>query len=133
MFEGCTALTSAPALPATTLNNYCYWYMFKHCTSLSTAPSLPATTLANSCYRSMFANCTSITSAPTLSATELVNQCYYHMFYNCTNLSSISVSFSEWNDEISATTDWVVSITTNGTFTCPAALDTTTKDASHIP
>lgn len=38
----------------------CYYYMFNGCTSLTTAPSLPATTLANSCYGSMFYGCTSI-------------------------------------------------------------------------
>ena len=32
-------------LPATTLANYCYQYMFSGCTFLTTAPELPATTL----------------------------------------------------------------------------------------
>ena len=35
MFEGCTSLTSAPELPATTLTNYCYQAMFRNCTSLN--------------------------------------------------------------------------------------------------
>lgn len=43
-----------------TMANYCYYYMFYGCTSLTTAPSLPATTLADSCYSSMFRGCTSI-------------------------------------------------------------------------
>jgi hypothetical protein len=34
MFFGCTALTSAPALPATTLADGCYQRMFQGCTSL---------------------------------------------------------------------------------------------------
>jgi hypothetical protein len=34
MFYGCTSLASVPALPATTLAEYCYAYMFKGCTSL---------------------------------------------------------------------------------------------------
>jgi hypothetical protein len=34
MFRGCTSLTVAPELPATTLVNYCYGYMFYGCTSL---------------------------------------------------------------------------------------------------
>ena len=38
MFEGCTNLTSAPELPATTLTTDCYLGMFKGCTSLTTAP-----------------------------------------------------------------------------------------------
>ena len=42
------------------LANSCYYSMFRGCTSLTTAPSLPATTLAGSCYDSMFYGCTSI-------------------------------------------------------------------------
>ena len=60
MFSGCTSLTTAPSLPATTLANFCYYYMFNGCTSLTTAPSLPATTLAFYCYSYMFYGCTSI-------------------------------------------------------------------------
>lgn len=43
-----------------TMADYCYSYMFYGCTSLTTAPSLPATTLATRCYSSMFYGCTSI-------------------------------------------------------------------------
>ena len=31
MFSGCTSLKTAPDLPATELNNYCYEYMFSDC------------------------------------------------------------------------------------------------------
>ena len=54
MFQGCTALTQAPDLPATTLATYCYYGMFQGCTALIQAPYLPAITLANYCYRAMF-------------------------------------------------------------------------------
>ena len=37
---------------------YAYYYMFQNCTSLTSAPALPATTLANYCYASMFKGCT---------------------------------------------------------------------------
>ena len=57
MFYGCTSLTQAPKLPATTLAYGCYYYMFYNCTSLTTAPELPATTLATYCYSDMFAGC----------------------------------------------------------------------------
>ena len=53
-------LTTAPALPATTLDRYCYSMMFYGCTSLTTAPSLPATTLVEGCYRYMFGGCIKI-------------------------------------------------------------------------
>ena len=60
MFYGCTALTTAPELPATTLAGYCYNAMFYGCTALTTVPELPATTLATCCYESMFSRCTNI-------------------------------------------------------------------------
>ena len=87
MFKGCTALTQAPSLPATTLASYCYSYMFYGCTSLIQAPSLPATTLTNYCYSSMFYNCTALTQAPSLPATILADYCYRNMFSNCAALT----------------------------------------------
>ena len=86
MFDGCTSLTTAPELPATTLANACYAGMFMNCTSLTTAPELPATTLANYCYLSMFYGCSSLTTAPSLPATTLDVDCYNSMFRGCTNL-----------------------------------------------
>ena len=88
MFYGCTSLTTAPELPATTLAASCYYYMFFGCTSLTSAPALPATTLASSCYYYMFFGCTSLTSAPELPATTLAESCYYTMFYGCTSLTT---------------------------------------------
>ena len=86
MFRGCTSLTTAPELPATTLADYCYVDMFWRCTSLTTAPKLPATTLANQCYAAMFSDCTSLTTAPALPATTLADSCYSNMFRYCTSL-----------------------------------------------
>ena len=88
MFEGCTSLTTAPKLPATTLDSYCYTDMFFNCTSLTTAPELPATTLDDCCYKAMFAYCTSLTTAPELPATTLAYRCYYQMFFDCTSLTT---------------------------------------------
>ena len=87
MFSGCTGLTSTPVLPATTLASYCYGYMFEGCTSLTQAPALPATTLVSNCYSNMFKDCTGLTQAPTLPATTLVSGCYGSMFYGCTGLT----------------------------------------------
>jgi hypothetical protein len=93
--------------------------MFDGCSSLTTAPALPATTLATGCYRGMFYNCTSLTTAPALPATTLATACYRAMFYNCSKLSSIEVSFTSWGAQ---TLDWVSSVASSGTFTKPSAL-----------
>ena len=87
MFEGCTGLTQAPELPATTLAFQCYFDMFRDCTSLTKAPALPATTLVTSCYCAMFSGCTSLKEVPELPATTLTDSCYNAMFYGCTSLT----------------------------------------------
>lgn len=66
-----------------TMGGYCYANMFQDCTALTRAPALPATTLASGCYISMFYNCRSLTTIPALPATTLANNCYYSMFYKC--------------------------------------------------
>ena len=87
LFKDCTALTSAPELPATELTGSCYRYMFSGCTSLTTAPELPAKTLTKHCYESMFSGCTSLTTAPELPAQRLAEWCYAYMFKGCTSLT----------------------------------------------
>jgi hypothetical protein len=65
MFSGCTGLTTAPELPATTLADSCYTSMFRGCTGLTTIPELPATTLADFCYSAMFSGCINIKMSTT--------------------------------------------------------------------
>ena len=91
MFMQCSSLTTAPALPITTLADYCYSNMFSGCESLTTAPELPATTLAKGCYSGMFVNCSSLTSAPALPATTLAEYCYSYMFRGCTSLTTAPI------------------------------------------
>jgi hypothetical protein len=105
--------------------------MFYGCSSLTKAPELPATTLTENCYINMFNGCTSLTQAPELPATNLVNYCYSTMFYNCTNLNNININFSAW-DPTNATTNWVTNVSSLGTFTCPADLPET-YGTSYIP
>ena len=87
LFNGCTALTQAPTLPATKLSEGCYYQMFNGCTSLTTTPELPATTLTPRCYYEMFGSCP-ITQAPALPATTLAESCYYYMFFDCKSLTT---------------------------------------------
>jgi len=124
LFYNCPGLTTAPALPATTLATGCYIGMFQYCTGLTTAPALPATTLATNCYQYMFYDCTGLTTAPALPATTLAANCYQYMFYGCTKLSSIEVSFTSWTQATNQTMNWVKGITSSGTFTKPTALAT---------
>ena len=128
-FNGCTALTATPKLPATTLGTYCYQGTFSGCTSLKKVEALPATTLADYCYCWMFGNCKSLREAPKLQATHLAYGCFENMFNGCSSLSSIEVAFSTWG---SGNTNWVKNVAASGTFTCPAALPDT-RGTNNIP
>ena len=72
LFYNCTALTSAPDLPATTLAEYCYYSMFEYCSSLKKAPALPAQTLESVCYTSMFNGCTNLSSVTMLAPSNQI-------------------------------------------------------------
>lgn len=93
MFYGCAGLTQLPILPATTLVSGCYSHMFQACNNLAeiSVGQLPATNLATYCYERMFANCSSLTTLPTtlLPATNLATYCYSYMFLSCTALTAL--------------------------------------------
>lgn len=88
MFSGCTSLSIAPELPASTLQTYCYQYMFQDCISLLSAPELPALTATTQCYRNMFENCMSLKDSPALPAIILAGSCYRQMFSGCSSLTA---------------------------------------------
>ena len=92
LFYDCTALTSAPELPAENLANYCYKSMFYGCSSLKTAPKLPAKTMASECYTHMFNGCSSLKKVPELPAETLADACYSSMFQECYALESAPAS-----------------------------------------
>ena len=136
MFNGCTSLTTAPALPATTLASNCYRQMFRDCTSLTEAPALPATKLVSSCYAGMFRGCTSLTTAPELPATTLEVSCYREMFYGCRGLKISATQTGEYTTawripstgEIASEARWWnnnMLTNTGGTFTANPSINTT--------
>ena len=128
VFYGCTSLTTAPELPATTLAKECYLGMFQECTSLTQAPALPATTLAEWCYVHMFEGCTSLTTAPELPATTLAESCYSYMFYNCTNLNYVKAMFTDTSIYYTLMS-WLEGVSSTGTFVKNAAATWTNTDA----
>ncbi len=88
LFAGCTSLTQAPELPATTLTKTCYEFMFEDCINLTEAPELPATKIFDKSYVGMFMGCRNLKKAPTLPATEMKYRCYDSMFRLCTSLET---------------------------------------------
>ena len=85
MFKDCTSLTQIPALPATTLAEYCYYVMFNGCTSLklsstqtgeyTVAYCIPTTgtgTTATNALTDMFSS-----TGGTFTGTPEINTTYY--------------------------------------------------------
>ena len=91
--------------------------MFIGCSSLTTAPTLPATTLTEGCYNQMFQGCTSLTSAPELPATSLTSQCYNAMFSGCTSLNYVNCLAETGIDTNYSTNNWLSGVPASGTFT----------------
>ena len=135
MFYGCTSLTTAPELPATTLAGNCYNGMFQGCTSLTTVPDnmLPATTLASYCYHGMFQGCTSLTRAPFLDYTgKIPKDAYYYMFEGCTNLQYVRCLATS-RSVTTSTFDWLSGVASDGTFVKNSNATFWTRTNSGIP
>ena len=101
-------------------SNYCFFMLFSGCSSLTTAPELPATTIAARGYLRMFQNCTSLKVAPFLPATTVANQQYIQMFDGCSSLENVNVALTAWG----STSNWLRNVAATGTLYCPTALGT---------
>ena len=131
-FHGCSKLVNPPELPATTLKTNCYRALFARCTSLVNAPELPATTLADGCYRELFYGCTSLIIPPELPAETLKTNCYQQLFYGCSKLNNITI----YANDISATnctSNWLSGVASSGTFNNYGSATYTVNSASGIP
>ena len=95
---------------------YGFSRLFEGCTSLTKAPVLPATTLADSCYYRMFIGCQSLTKAPELPSTTLATDCYYEMFSGCQSLKEVRVSATKTASR--ALTYWLSGVSATGDFYC---------------
>ena len=116
LFNGCTSLTQAPVLPATTLAANCYYYMFDGCKSLK---RIKMNASSGSLVAYMFRGCTSLelvdmtgsTGVPTLSNVNnfqntndtykiVVPDSLYDTWITATNWASIAshiMKQSDWN------------------------------------
>lgn len=98
-----------------TLTDHGFYNLFKYCTALTSAPTLPSTTMAPWCYAWMFQGCTSLVQAPELPAIELADYCYTHMFDGCTKLNYVKAMFTS----AACATDtgyWLANVSLTGTF-----------------
>lgn len=113
--------------PQTELTENCYKNMFRGMTG-SCDINLPATELKSGCYEGMFigshgsANENKVLKI-NLPATELVENCYKNMFAGSRDVKiDITVGFTEWNDDVNATTKWMSDRIIGGNFNFPTGL-----------
>ena len=114
-----------------TLTDHGFYNLFKYCTALTSAPTLPSTTLAPWCYAWMFQGCTSLVQAPELPAIELADYCYVHMFDGCTKLNYVKAMFTS----AGCATDtgyWLANVSMTGTFIKNRQAEWT-PDVANIP
>ena len=95
-------------------STYCFYMLFYNCSALTTAPELPATTLTNYCYYDMFHGCTGLVNGPTLPAHILTSACYMNMFYGCTSLTNLTCLGT--TKQATSISNWLSRISTNGTL-----------------
>jgi hypothetical protein len=115
MFDSCENLITGPTeMPESIYTRDCN-FMFNKCYSLKNPPKLPATTLNQYCYYRMFANCTSLEKSPDLPAITLVEGCYQYMFNGCSVLSRVKAMFKTTPNS-SFTYAWLSGVSSTGTF-----------------
>ena len=65
-----------------TLTDYAFCCLFKGCTSLTTAPELPATTLSAMCYFAMFRECSKLNYVKAMFTTDPTSGTYLSDWLN---------------------------------------------------
>lgn len=81
--------------------------MFNGCTSLSEAPALPATSLARGCYNGMFYGCTSLNQVICFATSNSYSDSTTDWL---TNASSYGQIYSKTSTNISVPSGWRIQI-----------------------
>lgn len=119
-------------LPALTLKTACYRALFSYATHLTEAPKLPATTLAQYCYWYMFQG-TAISESPELNAQTLVTQCYGGMFSACGSIHKITCMAVNGFNANQALYGWVSNVPSTGQFIKSSSATSWTTGNHGIP
>lgn len=135
MFYYCPGLTTIPTnlLPAMYIPNTAYAEMFSGCYGLTNICALPATTVNSWCYYAMFYGCSSIASGQSivLPATSIWYNTYTDMFNGCTGLSSVTVYAD--GDITNCTTNWLSGVAASGDFYNLGSATYTMDSADGVP
>ena len=132
LFDGQTALTSAPLLPAThCLDSECYYRTFRG-TSI-TEIDVWMQTMSQSTLNAMCQNCKQLEKA-TIRTTNIRRYSHYALFYNCPKLREIAIYNTSWGD----TTDncfnsWIYNISKTGTIYISESLPIEYDNTHRLP
>ena len=131
----CYSMLSKSFESITDLNNdgngFYLGHLFDGCTPLTKAPELPATTLTRECYYALFKN-TGLTKAPLLPATDaLIEGCYAEMFSGSGSLKEVRIAATTLASN--ALTNWLSNVAATGDFYCDPNATIVADSPSGIP
>lgn len=139
MFKG-TGITSLPIILAEAMS-YCD-YMFQNCTNLEFVKyPMYENLIVNENFQhnsDMFSGCTGLKYAVIDTSKYKGNlsqswSMFVRLFDGCTGLVAVKVDFTDWYTGRHLTDDWLKNTNSTGILICPETLDTTIRDATHIP
>lgn len=89
---------------------------------------------SNNIFSYLFHNCSNLVSAPDLPAVNMKGFAYEGLFADCPQIDEVKISFTDWDvNSVPVSTNWLAGASLTGTFRCPAALDQSQRNDSHIP
>ena len=99
MFQSTNVIDAGGLLLPNIVRRYCYFEMFCFCTKLTTAPVLPATTLEFKCYCAMFYGCTSLNHIKCLATDISEKDCTEDWVYNVASTGTFvkASSMNNWS------------------------------------
>lgn len=126
------------SLPATSIDEDCYYSSFEGCSSLSSFGSIDTESVYQNSCRRMFYGCSSLVSSPTLKAASLISadNCYTEMFRGCSSLNRIKALFltsPNINSNYPYTWYWVDGVAEEGVFIQDADASWFDTGVSSIP
>ena len=108
--------------------------MFNGCTGITQAPELPATTTDWNCYDCMFSGCTNLTRVPLIKASSLAEQSCRYMFHNCPRLNYVKcLATSVASGANGACYNWMWTYSSGGTFVKKRGTNVWSRDVHGIP
>lgn len=89
----------------TTVSDYCFIGLFQE-SDITTPPAIPATTLGQYCYQQMFASCASLEALPSFPALSYPKRACYSMFNGCSKIKISTTQTWEYQNEFRVPATW---------------------------